>query len=113
MIKYNKQILENTTFKNSNRTTVQINRNDKKQMDVSDVQELVNGLESTATKKKEKVKILVRALLIDKWITLKGYDDELDIEDFEEYYRNKVADPSKFEKFIQLQISVAKQNKNI
>ena len=54
---------------------------------------------------------MVRALLVDKWITLKGYDQELDLMDFDEYYENKVADSSKFDKFIQLQVSVAKQNK--
>ena len=87
------------------------NKTNKTQMDVSDVSEIVNGLQAVANKKGEKVKIMVRALLVDKWITLKGYDQELDLMDFDEYYENKVADPSKFEKFIQLQVSIAKQNK--
>jgi len=111
MNKYNKQVLQNEKFKNSTKTTVQINKSNKTQMDVDDVSEIVKGLEAVAKKKGEKIKIMVRALLIDKWITLKGYDQELDLMDFDEYYDNKVADKSKFEKFIQLQISVAKLNK--
>ena len=76
-------------------------------MDIKDVEDLVHGLETVAKQKKEKVKVMARALLINKWITLKGYDEDLDFMEFEEYYENKVANPSKFHKFIQLQISVA------
>ena len=111
MNKYNKQVLENTKLKNSAKTTVQISKSNKTEMDVKDVEDLVNGLETVAKQKKEKVKIMVRALLIDKWITLKGYDQELDLMDLDEYYDNKVEDSSKCDKFIQLQVSVAKQNK--
>ena len=111
MNKYNKQVLENTKLKNSAKTTVQISKSNKTEMDVKDVEDLVNGLETVAKQKKEKVKIMVRALLNDKWTTLKGYDEDLDLMEFEEYYKNKVANPSKFKKFIQLQISVAKLNK--
>jgi hypothetical protein len=111
MNKYNKQVLQNEKFKNSTKTTVQINKTNKTQMEVSDVSEIVKGLQAVANKKGEKVKIMVRALLVDKWITLKGYDQELDLMDFGEYYENKVADSSKFDKFIQLQVSIAKQNK--
>ena len=111
MNKYNKQVLENTKLKNSTKTTVQISKSNKSEMDVKDVEDLVNGLETVAKQKKEKIKIMVRALLIDKWITLKGYDEDLDLMEFEDYYANKVVNSSKFNKFIQLQISIAKLNK--
>lgn len=110
MLKYNKQLLEENKFKNSSTKVIQVSLNNKKQMDVSDVEELVNGLETMGRKKKENIKIMVRALLVDKWITLKGYNDELQLDEFDEYYKNKVSNSSKFEKFAQLQIYVAKQN---
>ena len=52
-------------------------------MDVKDVEDLVHGLETVT---KQEKKILVWALLIEKWITLKGYDEDLDLLELEQYY---------------------------
>ena len=51
---------------------------------------------------------MVRALGIERWMTLKGFNDEFDADSFEDYFRNKVEeeDLEKFTKFKQLQISV-------
>ena len=55
-------------------------------------------------------KILVRALNIERWQTIKGMQEEFDPESFIDYYVNKVReqDVEKFINFKQVQITVFK-----
>jgi hypothetical protein len=89
------------------RTTYQYFRKNG-QIDVPEVKKIVDRLERKAVEKGEDIKIAVRGLNVEKWNTLKGYDSELNIQDFADYYRNRVEDPSKFEMFNQLQITIMK-----
>jgi predicted transcriptional regulator len=68
--------------------------------------EHIKDILATISKGNTDVKIMIRALNADKWNTLKGFSTELNIEDFEDYYKNKVSDTSKFEYFTQVEVSI-------
>ena len=53
---------------------------------------------------------MVRALNIERWMTLKGMNEDFDPESFIDYYVNKVReeDVEKFTEFKQVQITVFK-----
>ena len=89
--------------------TLQFNRKDKKAViEANTVRELVNKLEKAALKKSPGMKIVVRALMNDKWSTLKSANGPLQIEDFEEYYDGLAKDTSKFTKISIIQITLIK-----
>ena len=54
---------------------------------------------------------MVRALGIERWMTLKGLDEEFDPESLVEYYSNKVKeeDLEKFINYKQVQLTVFKK----
>ena len=54
---------------------------------------------------------MIRGLNIERWLTLKGMNDDFDDESFDDYYRNTVkeADVHKFTTFAQIQLSVFKK----
>jgi len=54
---------------------------------------------------------MIRGLNIERWLTLKGMNDDFDDESFDSYYRNTVkeADVHKFTTFAQIQLSVFKK----
>jgi hypothetical protein len=45
-----------------------------------------------------------------QWITVKNMNNDLNIQDEEEYYRGKVKETAKFYKFSQLEIILIKPN---
>jgi hypothetical protein len=53
---------------------------------------------------------MVRALNVERWMTLKGFNEEFNGVELEEYYANKVEESAveKFTQFPQVQISVIK-----
>ncbi len=57
---------------------------------------------------------MVRGLGIERWMTLKGLNEEFDPESLEEYYRNKIKeeDIQKFIEYSQIQITVFKPKRN-
>ena len=106
------KILEERTFNTSTQTTYQINRRARnKQIDVPEVEKLCEKL--LLTGKKFNAKIMIRALVADKWVTLKGFSTDLKIVDFEEYYLGKVKDATKFDMFDQLQVSILRDNEPV
>jgi hypothetical protein len=54
---------------------------------------------------------MVRGLNIERWMTIKGLNEDFDPESFIDYYVNKVkeADVEKFIEFMQVQITVFKK----
>jgi hypothetical protein len=98
-------------FTDGKQTTFQFSRKDKHQIDVPEVKKILASFENKAKAENDNIKIMIRALNADKWNTLKAFNTDLDITDFEEYYKDKVHDMEKFEKFNQLQITVFKENK--
>lgn len=76
-----------------------------------DVTNLIEKLHDDASKKKEKVKLMVRGLAIDKWATLKGFGDEnFNVADYQEYFQNRVKKDAKFSSFSTLQLTMIKYN---
>ena len=99
-----KKILSKRDVGDGVQTTIQLSNSDKSNITTEEIGEIVNQF-STGGKK-----ILVRALNIERWMTLKGMDEEFDPESFIDYYVNKVReeDVEKFTEFKQVQITVFK-----
>ena len=98
----NISVLGKKDFDKSIQTTLQISNKNKSDIDIDDVKAIIKKVSVNDAK------VMVRALNIERWMTLKGFNDEFDAESYEDYFRNKVEeeDLEKFTKFKQLQISV-------
>ena len=88
-------------------------KTNKADIDVDVLQGLVEGLEKQAKEEGENIQIKICALNNQRWFTMKRLDSELNVEDFEDYYRNTVANIAKFEKFAQLEVTIIRQKKNL
>ena len=99
-----KKILSKRDVGDGIQTTIQLSNSDKSNITTEEIAEIVNRF-STGGKK-----IMVRALNIERWMTLKGMNEEFDPESFIDYYVNKVReeDVEKFTEFSQIQITVFK-----
>jgi len=76
-------------------------------IDPADAKKLVQDLMKEAKKKYNNYKIMVRGLNAIRFFTLKGYDDEdIKIDEVDDYLHGKVSDDSKFGKFFQLDITI-------
>ena len=70
-----------------------IHRNDKKQISMA----LFKDTYKTFKKKYGEQNLMVRALNDTQWFCFKGFSDpDLEIEDFEDYYENRVVSQQKF-----------------
>ena len=108
-VKYKSVITETKNFANVTETTMQISRTDGKGIDVDEFENFYAGIRRNTDSK-----LVVRALNNQRWFTFKGYsDDELNIDSFEDYYKNKVSETGKFENFSIIQITSLKSNKKI
>ena len=98
----NISVLGKKDFDKSIQTTLQISNKNKSDSGIDDVKAIIKKVSVNDAK------VMVRALNIERWMTLKGFNDEFDAESYEDYFRNKVEeeDLEKFTKFKQLQISV-------
>ena len=99
-----KKILSKRDVGDGMQTTIQLSNSDKSNITTDEIAEIVNKFSTGGSK------IMVRALNIERWMTLKGMSQEFDPETFIDYYRNKVAeaDVEKFTEFKQVQITVFK-----
>ena len=99
-----KKILSKRDVGDGVQTTIQLWNSNKSDITTDEISQIV-GKFSTAGSK-----VMVRALNIERWMTLKGMNEEFDPESFVDYYVNKVKeeDVNKFTEFSQLQISVIK-----
>jgi len=88
----NISVLGKKDFDKSIQTTLQISNKNKSDIDIDDVKAIIKKVSVNDAK------VMVRALNIERWMTLKGFNDEFDAESYE--------DLEKFTKFKQLQISV-------
>jgi hypothetical protein len=101
----NKKILSKRDVGDGIQTTIQLSNTDKSKITTAEIGEIVNKFSTGGNK------ILVRALNIERWQTIKGMQEEFDPESFIDYYVNKVkeADVEKFTEFYQVQITVFKK----
>ena len=99
-----KKILSKRDVGDGIQTTIQLSNRDKSDITTDEIAEIVNRLSTGGSK------IMVRALNIERWQTLKGMNEEFDPESFVDYYVNKVKeeDVQKFTEFKQVQITVFK-----
>ncbi len=99
-----KKILSKRDVGDGVQTTIQLSNSDKSNITTEEIGHIVNQF-STGGKK-----IMVRALNIERWMTVKGMNEDFDPESFIEYYVNKVReqDVEKFIEFKQVQITVFK-----
>jgi hypothetical protein len=97
-----KKVLDKKEFVGSKQTTIQMYNDDGGNITTNDIKNIIQRFEGTGGK------ILVRGLNIERWCSLKGFNDVFDDEKFIDYYSNKVkeSEVEKFTTFKQLQISV-------
>ena len=102
--KYISEVKQTRIFSGAIETTLQIARKSKhKQIDTDEVHSILTGIQKSLP---ADAKIMVRAMNAQRFFTFKSFaDDELNIEDFESYYENKIIDTDKFEKFSFIQIT--------
>jgi hypothetical protein len=100
----NQYTINLTNIKETNKAylrTINIHRRDKKPIEIEEIQHISNEYVP------ENCKSIVRALNIKSWSTLKSLsEDNINIQSYEDYYQGKVSDPTKFEKFFQLSLTV-------
>ena len=99
-----KKILSKRDIGDGIQTTIQLSNSDKSNITTDEISEIVNRFSTGGNR------IMVRALNIERWMTLKSMNEEFNAEDFINYYINKVkeADVDKFTEFMQVQITVFK-----
>ena len=100
-----KKILSKRDVGDGIQTTIQLSNSDKSNITTDEIGQIVNKFSTGGNK------IMVRALNIERWQTLKGMNEDFDPESFIDYYVNKVkeADVEKFTEFKQVQITVFKK----
>jgi len=100
-----KKVLSKREFANSVQTTIQLSNRNKSKITTDEVKQIVDRFQRGGSK------IIVRGLNVERWMTLKGLNEDFDAETFLEYYQNKVSEDAveKFTEFFQLQISVIKE----
>lgn len=99
------KVLSKKEFEKSVQTTIQLSNEDKSFITTDEIGAIIDRFTRGGAK------ILVRGLNIERWQTLKGFDEEFDAESFIDYYKNKVEESAvdKFTEFAQVQISVIKK----
>ena len=99
-----KKILSKRDVGDGVQTNIQLSNKYKSDITTDEVAEIVNRLSTGGSK------VMVRALNIERWMTLKGMNEDFDPESFVDYYVNKIReeDVDKFTSFKQVQITVFK-----
>ncbi len=100
-----KKILSKRDVGDGIQTTIQLSNTDKSKITTEEIGQIVNKFSTGGNK------IMVRGLNIERWMTIKGLNEDFDPESFIDYYVNKVkeADVEKFIEFMQVQITVFKK----
>ena len=101
--KYKMRVKKVRDFVGARETTIKISRpNKSKHLDVWEMRSILANMQKSLPG----AQFMVRGMNAQHMFTFKGYDDEeLKIEEFEDYYENKVSDPTKFEKFSFIEIT--------
>jgi hypothetical protein len=99
-----KKVLSKKVFADSVQTTIQLSNRDKSNITLDEIQQIIDRFQGGGAQ------IMVRALNVERWMTLKGFNEEFNGVELEEYYANKVEESAveKFTQFPQVQISVIK-----
>jgi hypothetical protein len=103
---FNKQVIKTTKVSKVKQTTVQLSRTDKKNLSIDDIAEIAKSIQTQADKKKEKIKMMIRGLNIDKWYTVKSFDSDLNADEIDDYLDGQVHDTNKFNDFFQIHVTI-------
>ena len=75
---------------------------EKVKMTLADIQQINTDVKAQL---KKGDRFIIRGLNAAGWRTLKGFGTELDIDEVEDYYVNKVKSTTKFKDFYQVQVT--------
>lgn len=84
-----------------------------KPLEIDDIKKITAQVQKAcddSTNNKQTTKYMLR-VLSNKRYTLKGYDSPLELDEYDDYFENKVKDPSKFFKFYEAQVIVKRTKK--
>jgi hypothetical protein len=74
--------------------------------EIEELHNILESIEDKAKKAGKEIKIIMRGLCPTGWRTLKAFDTELDIDEYDDYFDARVKSTSKFKKIAQLDIIV-------
>ena len=86
-------------------SSFQVFKKNKSEISHEHIVKIIHSLQSKAPKG---TTIRLRALKVDRWTTLKGFDEDLDLDNEEDYLDGRVIDTTKFLKAFQLEIILMK-----
>ena len=75
-------------------------------IDKDEVEGLLSTIQKEAKKQGKEIRTSIRAMNNNRMFTLKTLSGDLNIQEFDDYYKNKVKNVNKFEKFSQVYITV-------
>lgn len=104
---FRRRTLKEVNHKNGGITVLQITKLNDEMITKKDIDSIKNELE----KKTGSENVLIRGLNGIGFTTLKGYNQDYDDHDYEDYFNGRVAETDKFSKFFQLEITIKKQKK--
>jgi hypothetical protein len=105
---FRRKILKEVKLKNgAGLTVLQITKTKDEMLTKNDIDKIKMELE----KKTGAENVLIRGLNGIGFTTLKGYNQDYDDYDYEDYFNNKVKDDSNFSQFFQLEITIKKPKK--
>ena len=109
-MKYRTKPKSKVSFGRITQTTVHFRHIKKNhQLDVPDMQKILKIVEEGLGPHDN---VMVRALNGQRFFTFKKYSDsQLKVQDFNDYYKNKVSETAKFEKFEYIEITVQRKTK--
>jgi len=104
---YHKDVRSSKEFVASTQKTLQLSRNDKKNMTIKEIITIVKGLEEVAKQDGLGTQMLVKGLGPSGEFTLKGWNEPLKtIDEYIDYFNNNVKVPIKFDSFYNIQVSI-------
>ena len=90
--------------------TQQISLRDETMMTIQDLKDLETNFVNTARLQGKDIKLMIRGLNIQRWMTLKMFNSVIEVDGLKDYYQNKVDNVEKFLSFYQVQITMIKSN---
>lgn len=99
--KYDIKLTEIKETTKSFTRTLNLHRKDNKPLEIKEIKKIFDKYIPANTK------CVMRGLNSMQWFTIKSLsENDLNVKDYQDYYQGKVIDPTKFDKFFQLSISV-------
>ena len=95
-------------------TSMTLVRKDEKPKTINQIKKLIIGLNKKTKDNEGKLSIRgvnadelsIRGVNANQWTTLKAFDKDYDEDDINEFYENRVKDPTKLNEFYQLNVLI-------